>query len=86
MSAAATMKLRALSLVVLRDPIAASGSKPYIEMVLPFVVHLPRRKLPEVYTERDRRPIPPEEEVAEMIAALIVREMDCWVTMLQWAY
>ena len=44
--AAAMKKLRALSLVVLRDAIAASGCKPYIEMVLRLVVHLALRKQP----------------------------------------
>ena len=84
--AAAMKKLRALSLVVMRDVIAASGSNLDIEMVLRFVVHLPLRKWPKVYTEEDTRPIELEEEVAKIIAALILREMDSWVMSSQWAY
>ena len=79
-------KLRALSLVVLRDAIAATGRKPYIEMVLRFVVHLPLRKWPKVYTGEDTRPIALEEVVAKIIVALILREMDSWVALSQWAY
>ena len=74
--AAAMKKLRALSLAVLRDAIAASGRKPYIEMVLRFVVHLPLCKHPKVYTQEDTRPIALEEEMAKILAALDVREMD----------
>ena len=55
-------------------------------MVLRFVVHLLLRKWPKVYTEEDTRPIAPEEEVAKIIAALIMREMDSWVASSQWAY
>ena len=76
MLAAAMKNLRALSLVVLWDAIAARpGSKPCIEMVLRFVVHLPLSKRPKVYTEEDTRPVAPEEEVAKIIAALILREI-----------
>ena len=84
--AVAMKKLWALSLVDLRDALAASGSKPYIEMVLRFVVHLLLRKRPKVHTEEDTRPIALEEEVAKIIAALILRGMDSWVTSSQWAY
>ena len=55
-------------------------------MVLRFVVHLPLRKRPRVYTEEDTRLIALEEEVAKIIAALIMREMDSWVASSQWAY
>ena len=72
-------KLRALSLAVLRDAIAAAGRKPYIEMVLRFVVHFPLRKRLKVYTEDDTRPIALEEEVAKIMGALILRETDSWV-------
>ena len=75
-----------MSLVVLRDAIVASGRKPYIEMVLRFVVHLPLCKWPKVYTEEDTRPIALEEEEAKIIAALILRDMDSWVASSQWAY
>ena len=80
MVAAAMKQLSALSLAVLRDAIAASGSRPYIKMVVRFVVHLPVRKRPKVYTEEDTRPIALEEEVAKVIAVPILREMDSWVT------
>ena len=84
---AATMKQpRALSLAVLRDAIATSRTKPYIEMVLRFVVHLPLFTRPKVYREQDTRPIAMEEKVAKVIAALILREMDSSVTSSQWAY
>ena len=86
MMAAAMKRLRALSLAVLRDATAASGCKPCIEMVLRFVVHLPLRKRPKVFTEEETRPIAPEDEVAKIIAALILREMDSWVASSQWAY
>ena len=77
--AAAMKKPRALSWATLRDAIAASGRKPYIEMFLRFVVHLSLRKRPKVYTEEHTRPIALEEEVAKIIATLILREMDSWV-------
>ena len=70
--AAALKRLRAPSLAVLRDAMAASGSKPYIEMVMWFVVHLPLRKRPKVYTEEDTPSPVLEEEVAKAIAALIL--------------
>ena len=63
-------------LVVLRDAIAASGSKPYIETVLRFAVHLPRRKRHKVYREENTGPTSPEEYVAKIIAVPILREMD----------
>ena len=84
--AAAMKRLRAVSLAILRDAIAASGRKPYIEMLMRFVVHLPLRKRPKVFTKEDARPIVLEEEVAKTIAALILREMDSWVASSGWAY
>ena len=51
-----------------------------------FVVHLPLRKRPKVYTEEDTRPIALQEEVAKIIAALILCEMNSWVASSQWAY
>ena len=77
--AAAMKKVRALSLAVLRDAIAALGCKLYIKMVLRFVVHLPLHKRPKVCTEEDTRPMALEEEMARIIAELILREMDSWV-------
>ena len=81
MLVAAMKKLRALSLVVLRDAITVSGSKPYIEMVLWSMVHLPLRKRSKMYMEEDTRPGgAPAEEVAKIIAALILRKMVSQVT------
>ena len=55
-------------------------------MVLRLVVHLLLPKRIKVYTHEDAGPIAPEEEVAKVIAALILREMKSGVTTSQWAY
>ena len=84
--AAAVKRMRALSLAVIRDAIAASRRKPYIEMVLRFVVHLTLRKRPKVFNEEDTCPIGFEEEKAKILAALIVHEVDSLVASSPWAY
>ena len=76
MLVAAMRRLRALPLALLRDAIAASGSRQYIEMVLRFVVPLLLRNQPQVYTEEATWPIAWEEEMAKVITATIVQEMD----------
>ena len=49
-----------------------TGSLGYIELVLRFVLHVPVRKRPVVRTEEDTRPIAMEEEIAKLVAIMII--------------
>ena len=48
----------------------------YIEPVLRFVLHVPIRKRPVVRTEEDTRPIAIEEEIAKLLAIMIIAKTE----------
>ena len=59
--AGAIKQLMAKWLSTLREAVNKTGSLPYIERVLRFVLHVPIRKRPVVPTEEDTRPIAMDE-------------------------
>ena len=83
---AALKEMTLISLAVLRDVIEKTGGLRYVEMVLRFVAHLPIRKVPVVNTEEDTRPIALEEEVAKVIAIMVMARTEQHVAERQRAY
>ena len=63
-----------------------TGALGYIEPVLRFVQHVPIRKRPAVWTEEDTGPISTEEEIAKLVAIMIIAEREQCVSDSQWAY
>ena len=84
--AAALKQMTMLSLAVLRDVIQRMGRLRYIEPILRFLGHLPIRKVPLVRTEEDTKPIALEEEVAKVIAIMVMARTERHVADRQWAY
>ena len=61
------------------------GSREY-RALLRFVLHVPIRKRPVVRTEEDTRPIAMEEEIAKLVAIMIIAQTEQYVNDRQWAY
>ena len=61
-----------MSLSTLREAVSRTGALGYIEPVLRFVLHVPIRKCPVVQAEEDTRPIAMEEEIAKLVAIMII--------------
>ena len=62
------------------------GTLAYIELVLRFLLHVPIHKRPVVRTEEDTRPIAMEQEVAKLVAAIIIAHTEQYINDRQWAY
>ena len=86
MLTAAIKQLTAMSLWTLREAVSRTGALGYIEPVLKFVLHVPIRKSPVVRIEEDTRPIAMEEEVAKLVAIMIMAQPEQYVSDRQWAY
>ena len=56
------------------------GALGHIKPVLRFVLHVSIRKRPVVWTEEDTRPIAMEEEIAKLVAIMIVAQMEQYVS------
>ena len=76
MLTAAIKQLMAMSMWTLREAVSRTGALGYIEPVLRFVLHVPIRKHPVVRTEEDTRPIGMEEEIAKLVAIMIIAETE----------
>ena len=61
-----------MSLSTLREAVSMTGALGYIEPVLKFVLHVPIRKRPGVRTKEDTRLIAMEEEIAKLVAIMII--------------
>ena len=83
---AAIKQFMVMSLWTLREAVSKTGALRYIEPVLTFVVHVPISKRPVVRTEESTRPIAMEEEIAKLLAIMIIAETEQQVSDKQWAY
>ena len=63
-----------------------TGALAYIQPVLQFVLHVPIRRPPVPRTEEDTRPIVMEEEVAKLVAVMIIAQTEQYVNDRQRAY
>ena len=69
-------QLSLASLSTLREAVREMGTQAYIEPVLQFVLHVGIRRRPRVCTEEDMRPIAMEEEVAKLIAVMLIAQTE----------
>ena len=83
MLTAAIKQLTALSLWTLREAVSRTGALQYIEPVLRFVLHVPIRKRLVIRTEEDTRPIAMEEEIAKLVAIMIIAQTEQYVSRFQ---
>ena len=86
MLTAAITQLTALSLWTPREAVSRTGALGYIEAVLTFVLHVPIRKRLVLRTKEDTRPIAMEEEIAKLVAIIIIARTEQYVSERQWAY
>ena len=82
----AIKQLTAMSLSTLREAVSRTRALAYIEPVLRFVLHVPIRKRPVVRAEEYTRPIAMEEEVAKLVAVMIIAQTAQYINDRQWAY
>ena len=75
---AAIKQLTALSLWTLREAVSKTGAPGYIEPV--FVLHVPIRKRLVLRTQEDTRPIAMEEEVAKVVAIMVIAQTERYVS------
>ena len=76
MLTAAIKQLTALSLWTLREAVSKTGALGYIEPILRFVLHVPIRKRPVPRIEEDTRPIAMEQEIAKLVAIMIIAQTE----------
>ena len=86
MLTSAIKQLSALSLWTLRKAVSRKGALGYNKPVLRFVLHVPIRKRLALRTEEDTRPIAMEEEIAKLVAIMIIAQTERYVSDRQWAY
>ena len=77
---AAIKQLTAPSLWTLREAVRRTRALGCMEPVLRFVLHVTIHKHPMVRTEEDTRPIAMEEEIAKLVAIMIIAQTEQYVT------